>query len=562
MEHDGSFNLKSETIDALPIINHYLSRLKIDEILNSYLDYDNNYLIPPHVSMGVLLRNLIIGREPIYGLQKWASTFAPELLNLQPEQVQFLNDDRVGRALDKLFDVDRASLMTEVVTKAIKVFDLDLKQLHNDSTTVTFSGKYEFANGDHKRGKKTLKIAHGHNKDHRPDLKQLLWILTVTADGTVPIHYRTCDGNTTDDTTHIDTWNTLRELVGRPDFIYVADCKLCVTETLKYIDGKGGLFITVLPQTRSEGEWFKKHIIDHEVAWEEFYRQPREDEEEKWRMVESPIRSKEGFKIAWCWSEKKSEQDMNTRQDSIEKAISLFKKLQTRLLNKRCRIRTKGGLIQAAEDILKETKTKRWMRYEIKEKVEKKHSQTKRGRPGPNTLYVIKKIIRFEIECYPIDNNIRDDSCSDGMFPLITNCEDLPLRDVLEKYKYQPKLEKRYEQLKSVYDVMPVLLKSVTRIEGLLFVFFLTLLVQALIERQMRLGMKEAGLKSLPIYHEWRPCTAPTASKIFECFSGLQRNYLLKEGEEVQVFNPKYIELHSELLRLLKVPEEAYPGMN
>ena len=71
------------------------------------------------------------------------------------------------------------------------------------------------------RGKKALRITHGHNKDHRPDLKQLLFSLTLSADGAVPVHYRAVDGNTTDDKTHIMTWEALRELAGGPDFLPV-----------------------------------------------------------------------------------------------------------------------------------------------------------------------------------------------------------------------------------------------------------------------------------------------------------------------------------------------------
>ena len=63
---------------------------------------------------------------------------------------------------------------------------------------------------------------HGHSKARRPDLKQLVWILTVTADGAVPIAYRAVDGNTNDDVTHIDTWDGLIALTGRTDFLYIA----------------------------------------------------------------------------------------------------------------------------------------------------------------------------------------------------------------------------------------------------------------------------------------------------------------------------------------------------
>jgi len=85
-----------------------------------------------------------------------------------------------------------------------------MDQLHSDSTSITFHGGYEDANGDKKRGKVTLIIARGHNKDHRPDLKQLVFDLTVTSDGAVPIHYKDYDGNRTDDTTHIENWDTLK----------------------------------------------------------------------------------------------------------------------------------------------------------------------------------------------------------------------------------------------------------------------------------------------------------------------------------------------------------------
>ena len=51
------------------------------------------------------------------------------------------------------------------------------------------SGNYEEVDGMENRGRKSLKISHGHNKDHRENLKQLLWTLTVSADHSVPMHY-------------------------------------------------------------------------------------------------------------------------------------------------------------------------------------------------------------------------------------------------------------------------------------------------------------------------------------------------------------------------------------
>src|ERR1019366_8131359 len=46
------------------------------------------------------------------------------------------------------------------------------------------------------------------------DLRQLVWILTVTADGAVPIAHRVELGNTEDSTAHIATWDGLCDLLG------------------------------------------------------------------------------------------------------------------------------------------------------------------------------------------------------------------------------------------------------------------------------------------------------------------------------------------------------------
>lgn len=58
------------------------------------------------------------------------------------------------------------------------------------------------------------------------------------------------------------------------------------------------------------------------------------------------------------------------------------------------------------------------------------------------------------------------------------------LTDILHAYGYQPSLEKRHHELKSVQDATPVTLKSPTRIEALFWRQFIALL-RCLIEREL-----------------------------------------------------------------------------
>jgi hypothetical protein len=96
----------------------------------------------------VLVQNLLVSREPLYGVGQWAARHVPGLLGLTPEQLPALNDDRVGRCLDRLFDADIPSLTLAVVTHAVREFGVALDELHNDSTTITFHGDYEAADRD------------------------------------------------------------------------------------------------------------------------------------------------------------------------------------------------------------------------------------------------------------------------------------------------------------------------------------------------------------------------------------------------------------------------------
>jgi len=560
MTQQGPFELETEIIGSLPIINHFIDRLKLGKILERHLSTPRERNVSPATCIGVFLRNIIVQRNPVYSMQEWLDRFRLDMIGVTPEQRVHLNDDRLGNALDILFDTDRATLMTEVVVSAVKEFGLDLSQLHNDSTSVTFTGKYDDATGGMKRGKKTQNITWGHNKDHRPDLKQLLWFLVVTADGAVPIHYKATDGNAGESPNYRETWDILCKLVGRADFIYVADCKLCSTENLMYIHANGGRFITVLPRNRNEDGWFRDHIQRNKIPWMKVEHRNEEEDEEPpdiWRMFESPMRSAEGFRVVWVFSTRMSERDKDVRHGIMADAVLKLEQLETRLRNPRNKLRSRESVIEAADTAIGDA-ARRWMYYTITEEEQDIYRQEKRGQPNQDTNYrrTVKK--KYHVTWNPIPENIEFDAKSDGMYPLITNCEDLSLGDILAKYKFQPHLEKRHEQFKTVYGVMPMLLKNVTRIEGLLFVYFLALLIEALIEREVRRTMAQRGLKTIPIYPEMRECAAPTSSRILRIFEPVQLHRLRSDEKLVQVFRTELTDLQKDVLGLAGVSAEGY----
>lgn len=558
---DPSLSLESKVVAGLPLVNGVLERLQVDRLLGRALPSTGK--LSHAKALGVLLRNIVLNaRQPLYTHAEWAVRAESALLGLKEGEGAFLNDDRVGRALDRLSDADRAALLTEVVLRAIREFRVDLDRLHNDSTTLTLTGEYRAADGAIMRGQPTLIATYGHNKDHRPDLKQLLFVLTISADGAVPVHYSALDGNTNDSSTHIETWETLRKIAGRPGFLYVADCKLCSQASLAHIDKQGGRFITVLPRNRREDGWFRKYIQTHEPPWEEALRRPnprrRTGPEDVWKVVEAQLPSKEGYRIVWVWNSLMALEDADGRQARIEKAWLGIERLQTKLQGKRCRLKLRERVEAEAAKIIQGTNAQRWVRVEVTERKEPIFRQERRGRPGTKTRYIRRWRLRFSVAARVNDDVLKADERSDGMFPLISNCRDLALKDILEAYKFQPKLEKRHEQLKSVQNMAPVWLKSISRIEALLFLYFIALMAHALLEREVRQGMAREGVEQLPLYPEERECRAPSTERILDVFEALQRHRLRKKGRLVQVFEPQLTDLQRQILELMRIPNSSF----
>ena len=553
--------LESVEVGAQPVLQSVLDRSGLRALFTEALGTADARLRLAHVDGALLLvRNFALSRHPLYGVPQWARRFSPERLELSAGQLALLNDDRLGRTLDRLFLLDRRTLMTRFVVRVVEVFGVELARLHNDSTSITFTGVYR-PRSARRDGRRRLAIVHGHNKDHRPDLKQLVWTLTIAADGGVPVHDNVDDGNVPDDRTHVATWQLLREIIGRPDFLYVADSKLCSRENMGFIHGQGGLFITVLPATRKEDGQCRHRLAEHPVRWQLLWKRPplrrKRDLPERFEAL-ADMATAEGYRLVWFRSSEKWKRDEQWRQTALDRARSAIHRLRERV--GRRTLKTREQVQAAVDKILDETETRSWLTVELTRSERAQHKQAGPGRPGPKTSY--RRLVTTVYE--PVDTvdaeAVRRSAAADGIFPLVTNAsaERLPSLQLLQTYKYQAFVEKRHEQLKSAAEVVPVNFKSVERIEAFLFLYFLAVTLQALIERQVRRAMAARGLSTIPLYPEERACRAPTADKILQAFEPLRQHHLRRNGRLLQTFADPLSEIQTTLLDLLDIPASTY----
>lgn len=526
--------LRSYQVGALPLINRLLERMRLREILTEHLPADDSRTELPTVSsLLVLVRNVLLSRQPVYGVAEWAAGFAPDLFDLWPEDVARLHDDRLGRALDRLFDSVGPELILAVVRQVVQEFAVSLDELHNDSTSVSFFGAYEGAEKEStQRGRATQAITWGHSKDHRPDLKQLLYILTISEDGGVPVYFTTASGNQADDRTHIQTWDLLHQLVGRPEFLYVADCKLASSENLAHIATRGGRFVTVLPRTHKEDEVFRARLRQSPAAitWKPLYEVLDENKEVRDRLsvCSEEMTSSDGYRLLWYHSTRKAQLDTLARNRRLQRAWAELADLQARLKGPRTRYRQRLKVEQAVARILEDTGVAAWLRVTIEEQGQDTYRQTRPGRPTKDTPYRKETRPAYSLTWELDQPLLTEAERDDGVFPLLTNDRTFDAEQVLRAYKRQPLIEKRFSQFKTDFAVAPVYLKNVARIQGLLAVYFLVLLVQTLLERELRRAMARGNVPSLPLYPEGRACTRPTTQRIIELFEPIQRHAVLR----------------------------------
>ncbi len=538
----------TKRIDVLPMVKYYISELDLFEIFNKHMPKKSNEHMEPAQVLCMMVMNIICASRPLYRFSDWLSDYLDGMAEEQTNASKY-NDDRLGRNLDKLFNTDRNSMMTELSGNAINVHSLETNDVHNDSTSVTFTGEYEGQDPG------SITLARGFNKDHRPDCKQIVFGLNITSDGNVPLSFDLFDGNQTDDKTHVPNWEGLRELLSKEDFFYIADCKLCSTDNLDHIDANGGKFITIVPKNRKDVKSFHQHIQTHNIDWQDAMVVP--DSRKKGNFVTyktfESATAREEYRMIWVHSSSKEKQDKGRREHAVQKAQNKLADLSKKLNKHKLKTRDQ---IEAATKKACKGKAELFDINLIEEK-QIVRKQSSPGRPGPNTVYYEQETISFKLEYALNKDAVLKSSRTDGIFPLITNSA-IDAADVLKKYKNQPYLEKRMYTAKSILKVAPVFLESPKRIEAMLFLYFVALMIVGLIERNIRKNMKQENIEKLPILPSKMKTRTPTWNNLNNFFRNVHLSIISRQKIILSSSVNGLTDLHSDILHLLGVPDIVY----
>jgi transposase len=355
-----SSKLIKRFLGAHPIINFFIDQLNIGQIISSCIKQDERLTLPLDKSLIVLIHNILTSPMPMYEILDWSKTLDEESVGLGKNEAELLNDDRIGRALKTFYDGKHKDVFFRLALRAIKMHKLNCDYVHQDTTSITLTGKYSSQQAYEK-------ITFGKNKDHRPDLKQLVLGLSVTADGAVPLAHKVYNGNQTDDTLHIENHRKLVKLLKRTDFIYVADSKLATESNLDSIDACNGKFISIMPRTWSEDKEFKTLVNQGSINWKHILSKRNNKaygkKFDKYFLANGVYWAKGKYRLIWLKSSQKVEQDKETRERRLQKCLEEINALSIKL-NKR-KLKKRVNIKNAIKEITKKNKCTNLINFEI-----------------------------------------------------------------------------------------------------------------------------------------------------------------------------------------------------
>lgn len=523
MVHFGSMaatplDIRVQDIDHCGIVAGICDEMNLVEQINRLLGTHSQEIISAgQVVKAMILNGLGFVSAPLYLFEKFFVGKATEHLLGEGICPEHLNDDRLGRVLDKLYEAGLTEVFVTVALCAARKFGVKMDSLHLDSSSFHVDGDYISNTTCEEAEARGIEITYGYSRDHRPDLKQFILDLMCSGDGDIPLYLRVADGNESD-TAMFATIIADFKQQWQIDALFVADAALYTEENLQQMKQlrwasrvPGTLTTAKMLLENMPQEAFNDSVIfGYGIA-------PCCSEyggvRQRWLVIESQARK---------------EADLKQLEKRLTKHLSKAQS-ELRQLSQQEFACSKDALI-AAQRLSCKLPLHQLKDIQVKEV--KKH--TGRGRPRKNSSPTFYYQIDALLE--PKEIALAVEIKRAGRFILATNVLDdreLSDDDVLREYKAQQSTERGFRFLKDpLFFTSSVFLNSTERVAALAMVMGLCLLVYSLGQRALRQALERA--KKTIDNQLGKPTSTPSLRWVFQCFMSI---YLLTIANVKQIAN-------------------------
>lgn len=473
----------AKLVGSLPLLKDFIEQVGFCDIIDTICPSDPQAFLSYGDVTKILVANRLCAPRPLYKVEEWAEKSGVEAVFGIPSN--YLNDDKCGRTLEVFAD-NAQTLKAAISLDVVRRFNIGLEHTHWDLTTVHFEGEYENQDPD------AIQIVYTKDnpKDHNVN-KSIKVGLNVANDGKgpIPIFYEALDGNASGFVETIRNMENLKKHMKLDHIVRINDrgcfsaqilaetknAGFDLISSVKFTSPLKQIALNALPDaTFQRMSFIGENQKIKEPSFQDGYAAFEIDHEFSYKEKKYPVR------LTIVRSDGKVKRDQKNR-------------------NKHC---------QWIENELNELASKLGSSYYTEERIEKKKnkilSKYHEGKYYGVNIDIEKNQLDYKI----LNDKVEEDSIFDGIFLLVTTLPkgEYPLDRVFTLFKEQHYIERENHILKGTLKIRPVYLQNQKRIEGLIFILWLTLLCYLLIERIYRNNSTEPKEKKR------------TTQSILECF--------------------------------------------
>lgn len=485
-------------LGPLALFNHLLNKMKIREIVNNHCPADPRLEVPIGDIIQALVSNRLSSPAPLMHVNKWAKISGSEFLLGVP--IEALNDDRLARALDAVFE-KRWNILSEVALHVSHEFKVSLSKVHYDPTSFHFTGEYDnqSENPSLLPEIQPFRIEMGRHSRPGYHFKEAQVGVNLADDGKgpLPFFYHSADGGANG---HIAVAKNLQHLLKyvKPKHLLMISDRGCFSaehavklvherfnfiSSLKWQEEYADLYDKKKPKMQEASflsikERKKREVGAPEDTWERYFigEVPYEITYEKQSIRARLIFVKSTANVKVCQETrekyiKKIHKGLATIKSSVESGhLSDIKKVHKRVIN-----------------LYGKSRAQKYFTYDVESLTEKEIKVLPTPRIGHR-----KPTLKFSYQYH--SNLAKRDTKYDGLYVLATSLskKTQTTDNVFTAFKEQHHIETAHHQWKAPIRLRPLFLKKPERLESLVFVQFLALMAFYLIQRLYRLAKGES----------------------------------------------------------------------
>ena len=553
---------ETRTIGPLVLTTPVLSNLGFREIVNRHCPIAEQSDIDHGTIAELVVQCRLSDPRALYDMEDWAEKYAIAELYPEVQEAKQLNDDRLGRMLDAIYE-RRAIVWGEFIARATGQYGLDLRRLHADTMPIKFSGLFPNQPNDGS----VPRLEEGYNPQGEW-VKQLKLFALATADEGLPVWFDALNGGDGDSPAYAPQFEAfckhaqLATLLPLKEVILLGDRKMPTQENqLTWLGANIGYIgpttlekedRQVLGQLVKEGqEWVEipyvaqrdqKKSPDKRTTYRCLgqtvtvtdERADAEDTAEAGEPKEYKVRH------LYVSSSALAEHEANRRQEERVKIEAEVQRIQG-LVNKYDYKSAEIIVGRVHQKAFKKRHAQRYFSIEVLEHADRPEAP-------------------FELT-YTIDEEqVQRDAELDGIYKLVAGGPAAQLEDgeIFTEWKGQYKVEHCFRRVNGLFLVGPVFLKEPRRIVSLLFLIMVGSLVAGLIQRQVRRVLAEQQKPIQGLMPEGRDNLRPTVERLFKAFAhyGLVR---IKgaDGRVLRYEFSQHDSVQEQILNLLGLPHPA-----